>query len=186
LGIIRVGCEAGTYVRTLCVHIGLLLGTGGHMEELRRSRSGILSENQYLMTMHDVLDAQRKYQQDKDEKYLRRVVLPLEVLLTNFSRIVIKDSTVNAICYGAQLTAKGILRYDDNINVGSDIVIMTAKGEAVAVGTSLMTTSQISLAENGLVTKTKRVIMDRDTYPDRWGKGPRALRKKFLIKEGLL
>ena len=56
------------------------------MEELRRSRSGILSENKYLMTMHDVLDAQRKYQQDKDEKYLRRVVLPLEVLLSRISR----------------------------------------------------------------------------------------------------
>jgi H/ACA ribonucleoprotein complex subunit 4 len=43
LGIFRVSCEAGTYVRTLCVHIGLLLGVGGHMEELRRSRSGNMS-----------------------------------------------------------------------------------------------------------------------------------------------
>ena len=66
LAIIKVDCEAGTYIRTLCVHIGLLLGTGGHMEELRRSRSGIMSENEYLVSMHDVLDAQRKYQQDKD------------------------------------------------------------------------------------------------------------------------
>lgn len=31
LGIFRVSCEAGTYVRTLCIHIGLLLGVGGHM-----------------------------------------------------------------------------------------------------------------------------------------------------------
>lgn len=46
----------------------------------------------------------------------------------NFPRIVIKDTSVNAICYGAQLTAKGILRYDDNINVNTEVVIMTAKG----------------------------------------------------------
>ena len=39
-----VSCEAGTYIRTLCVHMGLLLGVGGHMQELRRVRSGILSE----------------------------------------------------------------------------------------------------------------------------------------------
>lgn len=45
MGIIWMSCEAGTYVRTLCVHLGLLLGTGGHMEELRRVRSGILDEN---------------------------------------------------------------------------------------------------------------------------------------------
>ena len=78
-----------------------------------------MTEDQYLVTMHDVLDAQRKYQQDKDEKYLRRVIMPLEVLLTNYPRIIIKDSTVNAICYGAQLTVKGILRYDDNINTNT-------------------------------------------------------------------
>lgn len=45
MGIVWMSCEAGTYVRTLCVHLGLLLGTGGHMEELRRVRSGILDEN---------------------------------------------------------------------------------------------------------------------------------------------
>jgi hypothetical protein len=37
-------CEAGTYIRTLCVHIGFLLGVGAHMQELRRVRSGIQSE----------------------------------------------------------------------------------------------------------------------------------------------
>lgn len=39
-----MSCEAGTYVRTLCVHLGLLLGTGGVMQELRRVRSGIQDE----------------------------------------------------------------------------------------------------------------------------------------------
>ena len=66
LGVFRVACEAGTYIRTMCVHIGLLLGTGGHMEELRRSKSGILSENEYLVTMHDVLDAQWRFDHYKD------------------------------------------------------------------------------------------------------------------------
>ena len=53
-------CEAGTYVRTLCVHLGLLLGTGGHMQELRRVRSGIMGERDNMATMHDVLDAQAR------------------------------------------------------------------------------------------------------------------------------
>ena len=29
-----VRCEAGTYIRTLCVHLGLLLGVGAHMQVL--------------------------------------------------------------------------------------------------------------------------------------------------------
>jgi H/ACA ribonucleoprotein complex subunit 4 len=50
LGVFWISCEAGTYVRTLCVHLGLLLGVGGHMQELRRVRSGCLGENDNLMT----------------------------------------------------------------------------------------------------------------------------------------
>merc|ERR1712127_370088 len=82
LAIIHVKCEAGTYIRTLCVHLGLLTGVGGHMQELRRCRSGALAETDNLVTMHDVLDAQHVYDTTKDETYLRRVVMPLEVLLT--------------------------------------------------------------------------------------------------------
>lgn len=58
LGVFWVSCEAGTYLRTMCVHMGLLLGVGGHMQELRRVRSGALGESDNLVTMHDILDAQ--------------------------------------------------------------------------------------------------------------------------------
>ncbi|XP_062610486.1 H/ACA ribonucleoprotein complex subunit DKC1-like, partial [Saccostrea cucullata] len=44
MGIFWVSCEAGTYIRTMCVHLGLFLGVGGQMQELRRVRSGIMSE----------------------------------------------------------------------------------------------------------------------------------------------
>ena len=57
------------------------------------------------------------YDTTKDEKYLRRVILPLETLLVTFPRIVIKDSTVNAICYGAKLMLPGVLRFASNIEV---------------------------------------------------------------------
>ena len=103
-----VSCEAGTYIRTLCVHLGLLLGVGGHMQELRRVRSGIMGESDNMVTMHDILDAQWMLDNFKDETYLRRVVMPLETLLTNFKRCVVKDSAVNALCYGAKLMIPGV------------------------------------------------------------------------------
>jgi H/ACA ribonucleoprotein complex subunit 4 len=186
LGVFWVSCEAGTYIRTLCVHLGLLTGTGGHMQELRRVRSGILSENENLCTMHDVLDAQHMYDQSKDETYLRRIVMPLEVLLTNYKRVVVKDSSVNAVCYGAKLMIPGLLRFADGIEVGDEIVMITTKGEAVAMGIAQMTTAVMATVDHGVVCKIKRVIMERDTYPRRWGLGPVAQRKKGLIKEGKL
>jgi len=186
LGIFWVSCEAGTYIRTLCVHLGLLMGTGGHMQELRRNRSGVMTENDNMVTMHDVMDAQHVYDTTKDEKYLRRVIMPLEVLLTNYKRIVVKDSAVNAICYGAKLMVPGLLRFAEDIDIGTEVVLMTTKGEAIAVAIAQMTTAVMATCDHGVVAKIKRVIMERDAYPRRWGLGPMAQRKKSLIKEGKL
>jgi H/ACA ribonucleoprotein complex subunit 4 len=57
MAIFWVSCEAGTYVRTMCQHIGYLLGVGAHMQELRRVRSGALKEDISMVTMHDIKDA---------------------------------------------------------------------------------------------------------------------------------
>ncbi|KAK4412987.1 H/ACA ribonucleoprotein complex subunit [Sesamum alatum] len=181
-----ISCEAGTYVRTLCVHLGLLLGVGGHMQELRRVRSGILGEKDNMVTMHDVLDGQWVYDNYRDESYLRRVIMPLEVLLTSYKRLVVKDSAVNAICYGAKLMIPGLLRFENDIEVGEEVVLMTTKGEAIALGIAEMTTAVMATCDHGTVAKIKRVVMDRDTYPRKWGLGPRASMKKKLIAEGKL
>merc|ERR1712194_771404 len=105
---------------------------------------------------------QHVYDTTKDEKYLRRVVMPLEVLLTNYKRVVVKDSAVNAICYGAKLMIPGLLRFADGIEVGDEVVLMTTKGEAVAVAIAQMTTSVMATVDHGAVAKIKRVIMERD------------------------
>jgi len=112
--------------------------------------------------------------------------MPLEYLLIKYPRIVIKDSSVNAVCYGAKLMIPGVLRYADNIEVGKEIVIMSTKGEAVALGIAEMTTAVMADCDHGCVAKIKRVIMDRETYPRRWGLGPRALQKRQMIAAGLL
>ncbi|XP_053129354.1 H/ACA ribonucleoprotein complex subunit DKC1 [Hemicordylus capensis] len=186
LGIFWVSCEAGTYIRTLCVHLGLLLGVGGQMQELRRVRSGVMGEKDHMVTMHDVLDAQWQYDNNKDESYLRRVIFPLEKLLTSHKRLVMKDSAVNAICYGAKIMLPGLLRYEDGIEVNQEIVVITTKGEAICTAIALMTTAVISTCDHGVVAKIKRVIMERDTYPRKWGLGPKASQKKMMIKQGLL
>ena len=186
MAIFWISCEAGTYVRTMCVHLGMLAKVGGHMQELRRVRSGILKEDETMVTMHDVLDAQYVYEQTKKDDYLRRVVRPLEILLTNYKRIVIKDSSINAICYGAKLTVPGVLRFENGIEVGKEVVIISTKGEAIAIAIAEMTSSVLASCDHGVVAKTKRVIMDRDTYPKKWGLGPYAIKKKQLIKEGKL
>jgi len=187
LGIFWCSVEAGSYIRTMCVHLGLLLGTGAQMQELRRVRSGIQDENDSGMsTLHDVLDAQWLYDNHKDESYLRRIIRPLEALLTGHKRIIMKDSAVNAVCYGAKILLPGVLRYDDGIELNEQIVVCTTKGEAICIAIALMTTATMASCDHGVIAKIKRVIMERDTYPRKWGLGPVAANKKTMIKEGKL
>lgn len=116
LAVFWTSCEAGTYIRTLCSHIGLHLGVGAHMQELRRVRSGALSEDDGMVTMHDVLDAWWMFKNEGDDSYIRSVIHPLEDLLLTYKRIIIKDSAVNAICYGARLLISGVLRYGAHVS----------------------------------------------------------------------
>ena len=186
MGIFWVSCEAGTYVRTLCVHIGYILGVGAHMQELRRVRSGALKEDETMVTMHDIKDAQWHYEKFGNENYLRRVIMPLEILLIQHPRIVVKDTSVNAICYGAQLMLPGVLRYESGIEVGREVVLMTTKGEAIAIAIASMTTSTIATCDHGIVTRTKRVILERDVYERKWKLGPFAKKKEGLKAAGKL
>lgn len=63
------------------------------------------------------------------ESYLRRAIRPLECLLVGYKRIVVKDSAVNAVCYGAKLMIPGLLRYEADISVHEEVVLMTTKGK---------------------------------------------------------
>ena len=49
-----------------------------------------------------------------------------------------------------------------------------------------MTTSTIATCDHGIVTRTKRVIMDRDIYEKKWKLGPFSKKKADLKEQGKL
>lgn len=67
-----------------------------------------------------------------------------------------------------------------------EVVLMTTKGEAIALGIAQMSTVEMSTCDHGVVAKVKRCIMERDLYPRRWGLGPVAAEKKKLKADGKL
>lgn len=73
------------------------------MLELRRTRSGFLTQQTNMVTLHQVLDAIWLFKNRNDESYLRKVVMPMEFLLIKDKIIIVKDSAVAAICHGAQV-----------------------------------------------------------------------------------
>ncbi len=167
----RTGVEAGTYARKLCHDIGLVLGTGAHMVELRRTRVGPLKEDNTLVTLQELSDAYYFWKEYGDDKYLKKYLLPVEKAVEHLPKIIIRDSAVAAIVYGANLTAPGVLAVEEGIKPGDLVAIMTKKGELVALAKALHTSEEIAEMEKGIVTDTFRVIMEKGIYPVMWKRG---------------
>ena len=75
---------------------------------------------------------------------------------------------------------------EQGIEVHEEVVLITTKGEAIALGIAQMSTVELSTCDHGVVAKVKRCIMERDLYPRRWGLGPVALEKKKMKSDGKL
>jgi H/ACA ribonucleoprotein complex subunit 4 len=168
LWLLRVKCEAGTYIRKLCYDLGLVLGTGAHMAELRRTQTGLFTEKT-TVALDDLRDAWYYYKVEGDETLLRNIVQPVEVICTNLPKIFIRDSAVDAICHGAALTLPGVVRVTSGITKETMVVIQTMKGELVAFAQSTMSTSEILNGTTGICAHPRTVFMQASTYPSMWG-----------------
>ncbi len=167
--LLRVLCEAGTYIRKLFYDIGEIFGPGATMIELRRSRVHQFDENERkLVTLHELADAFAYWKEKSDDSKLKKLILPIEHALTEIKAVVIRDSAVDALCHGAQLAIPGVLEISPGITKGDLVGIYTQKGEIVALAESLMSESEIKDATKGYAFQTKRIIMAPNTYPKSW------------------
>lgn len=165
----QVGCEAGTYIRTLCVDIGKKLGCGAHMEQLRRTRVGAIHEDTSVV-LHDVKDAFMLWKEENDETWIRSVIHPIETLLCVVPKVIIRDSAVDAICHGASLALPGIVEIDTDIKKDDSVAVMTLKDEGVALMRMVCSTDEVMQRDRGVCAVPQRVLMNKGTYPHLWKK----------------
>jgi len=159
-----VGTQAGTYIRKLCHDIGIALGSGAHMAELRRTKAGPFQEDT-LCTLQDLTDAMHYYTEKKDDTRLRMLLQPLEAGVAHLPKIYVADTTVDAICQGASLKVPGIAKVETEIQVDEPVAIMTLKGELVAVGQSKMISKDMATLPRGIAVQSSQVFMRPGTYP---------------------
>jgi len=165
--LLRVLCQAGTYVRKLIYDIGEVLGTGASMIELRRTRVSTLDEND-IVRLHDLYDAYTQWREDGKEDRLRSMIKPVEHTLKHIKAVIVRDSAVDALCHGAQLTIPGILKISRDIAGGDMVGIYTLKGELIALGEALLSSKEITERDKGVAFTLRRVVMKADTYPRMW------------------
>tara|TARA_Y100001970_G_scaffold238118_1_gene299107 strand:+ start:9477 stop:10439 length:963 start_codon:yes stop_codon:yes gene_type:complete len=167
LAVLSISCNAGTYIRTLARDMGLILSTSCELLELHRDRTGDFVQTD-ACTMQQLIDAVFLWKEHDDDRALKRLIAPVESILTSLPRIVVKDGAAGAISHGAALARPGIVSIDAGIEEGSNVVLQTLKGEAIAIAETRYNTEKIISMENGNIAQPKVVLIQPDVYPQTW------------------
>lgn len=159
----RVGCEAGTYIRKLVHDIGQDLGCGAHMAQLIRTKAGPFTDKD-MYSLQDLADAFHYYNEG-NEKYIMKIVKPIDFSLPHVLRVYVLDTTVDTICHGATLKIPGLSKIQEGISKDDTVAIFTLKDELIALGTALMCSKDMMKKDRGIAVKTSKVFMQTGTYP---------------------
>jgi tRNA pseudouridine55 synthase/H/ACA ribonucleoprotein complex subunit 4 len=172
LVLFRVRCDAGTYIRSLCHHMGFALGVGGHMQELRRSRSGTFDEKT-MYTLHEVQDA-AVAARDGDPARLASMILSVDAAVPELPAVIIRDTAIDAVCHGAALAGVGIISCAE-FTKGQTVAVLSQKNEFVCLGKTLLPSSAFKPGDTGLVIAPTTVFMAPGTYAKGWTKSDKVI-----------
>ncbi|ELZ08483.1 H/ACA RNA-protein complex component Cbf5p [Halovivax asiaticus JCM 14624] len=163
--LLRIRCESGTYVRKLCHDLGLALGTGAHMGDLRRTATDPFDDRD-LVNATDLIDALAFWIEDDDTDPLRSMVDPAERILSDLPAVTIAENAAAEVANGAPVYAPGVLDVDgvDSGRDGADgdgpadtplVACYTPNGSAVCLGKLVGDPD----ADSGTVVDLERVLV---------------------------
>ena len=166
--LLRIRCESGTYVRKLCHDLGLALGTGAHMGDLRRTGTDPFDDST-LVTMEDLADGLARWREDGKDDWLREVVQPAEAALTQLPAVTIARSAAEQVAQGAQVYAPGVIEVDglrpsarrtesdgaEDADENQLVACYIPDGAAVCLGTMVGD----PVAEEGVAVELERVLV---------------------------
>jgi H/ACA ribonucleoprotein complex subunit 4 len=104
----KVECQGGTYIRKLVDDLGRELEIGAHMLELRRIRAGIFKEENSV-NLYDFEKAIEEFK-NGNEKKLKEIVVPGEIVREVYSTFEIKKESVDRILHGAPVYEKDLIK----------------------------------------------------------------------------
>lgn len=147
----RTKVQAGTYIRKLCSDIGQKLGTGAHMKELRRTSVGHFK-------VEDSHTLEKIKEKSKNEKFLRRILIPIEEAIPHVKRVYVKDSSVKRIRNGSPVFTSDIVRIQPGIKPRETVGILSLKNRLIALGISKVDSKIMLKERKKSVIRTDRII----------------------------
>jgi H/ACA ribonucleoprotein complex subunit 4 len=117
----HVECQGGTYIRKLVSDLGDYLKIGAHMLELRRIRAGIFTEDDKKYPSIDLYELEKCA---KDEKKLREIIIPGEVVSELYPVVEIKNDSAKKILMGQPIYEENLAE-KNRFNNGSRIAVFS-------------------------------------------------------------
>lgn len=172
--LMKMRCDSGTYVRTLCTDMGYALGCGAQMSELRRISTGPFTED-HMITMQDLSDAV-KLSQNGNGSILNRVVFQPDFIFRDTPKIIVKKSALKTISHGSDLFPGGIKALIGKPERGDRVCVLTEDNELVGTGKMLVSYKDINVLK---VMDFDRILIE----PQREDERPERRREDVLVRK---
>ena len=129
----RAEVQGGTYIRKLIDDLGKELGIGAHMLELRRVRAGIFSEDSKEYPSVNLYDFEKAVDEYKkgDEKNLRRIIIPGEIISELHPVVEIKKDRLQQIFTGKPIQDEDLI--DKPKMKKGEIIVVFCEGKFVGI-----------------------------------------------------
>lgn len=154
----RIGCQAGTYIRKYIHDLGMYLGCGAHMAELRRTRVAAFDEKT-LVTLQDLADAFWYYKNEGNEKMLRGFLQPIENAVRHLPKIWVFDGCMQPLSHGRDLAVPGIMQLESGISQGDLVAIFSQYSTLISLGIARMSSEEMMQNEKGIAVKNDKVFI---------------------------
>lgn len=119
---LSVSCSSGTYIRTLCADIGSMLGCGGVMASLIRTRSGDFQ-------LEDAVTLEQLENMTLEERC--NLLVPTESLFSNLPRVALPDFYYRLCLNGCEIYQKKI---KTAFGIGERVRLCSPSGEFFSLG----------------------------------------------------
>lgn len=176
----RVACQHGTYIRKLCTDIGIFLGVGAQMKELRRTKAGPIREEDNIISLDELRNLYELYKENENfrnenkdkicpyEIEIRKYIRPMEDLIVELKKVIVRDSAVDSITRGSDLAIPGVHSLEDNIVMGDEVAMYTGLGELIGVGVAYLNSIDVMKKNKGAFIMTNKTFMEPGIYPKIW------------------
>ncbi len=122
-----VTCSKGTYIRTLCHDIGIMLKNAAAMEKLVRTRVSVFK----IEDAHTLAEVQDIAVHNPEK--LKEYFLPVDALFTGYKKAQIKNGSEKALANGNKLSGSMLKGLTEEPAAGEDILVYNRDGGFKAI-----------------------------------------------------